>query len=481
MQNENGSGYRPELAEAVTTNAHLKAILSSAVDAIITIDDRRRITFLNPAAERMFTTASERSVGQSIDRFIPVRFRGWHAEQWANIDKSEDPARPARCPFTTQAMTEDGREFPVEVTVSRGNVGREQFSTIIMRDVSEREAEDEARNLLAREVDHRAKNALALVQAIVSMSSATTQEGLVGAVEGRIAAISRAHSRLARNQWHGGELEQIVRDELSGYLRPTQLLCEGPSLFLKPKAVQSVALLFHELVTNAVKYGALVHKEGRIAVRWGLSVAGGLRIEWQETDGPPVLPPQYEGFGTTLIAKVVGQQLHGRVSVDYLPHGVRMVATLPASILQAQRPSPDGAEEQADLPIETPNHGDGRILIVDDELLIAMQMRDVLSASGWDVMGPATNLVEAMSLIEREGAPDAAVLDVNLDGVSVTPLVELLDRAGVAVVLCTGYEDVREPELAGHVIVRKPANSRQLLAGIDRAVQQKQQEQRPRN
>lgn len=463
---------RPDLADALATKSRLEAVLWTAMDAIITIDETHRIVFFNPAAEEMFGLPNANAIGQPIERFIPERFRKDHSAHIRRFGETGATGRRMGALGAISALRVEGTEFPVEASISQAIVGGQRYSTVILRDVTERLANEEVRLLLAREVDHRAKNALALVQALVSLTRAPTYETFVEAVEGRVAALARAHSLLARNQWSGGNMRQIIREEVAAYVGQGQVVYEGPDVLLAAKAVQPISLLLHELATNAVKYGALSVPEGRLHVSWAVDPNRALILEWRELGGPPVTTPKHKGFGSTLISTVTARQLNGTVTVTYDPAGIIAKAKLPADIVRKyQGAVADRAEKAEDDASATDEKaGRGKILLVEDEVLIAMQMAEVLSEAGWDVIGPASGIAQALALLGSEGPPDVAVLDVNLDGEMVGPLAENLRGAGVPVVLCTGYETIDDSRLLGCPLIRKPANIRQLLAGIKNAM-----------
>lgn len=461
---------RPDLIDALATKARLEAVLWTAMDAIITIDETHRIVFFNPAAEEMFGLANADAIGQPIERFIPERFRKSHGAHIRRFGETGATGRRMGALGAISALRVEGTEFPVEASISQAIVGGQRYSTVILRDVTERLAGEEVRLLLAREVDHRAKNALALVQALISLTRAPTYEAFVEAVEGRVAALARAHSLLARNQWSGGNMRQIIREEVAAYVGQGQVLYEGPDVLLAAKAVQPISLLLHELATNAVKYGALSVPEGRLQVSWSVDPTGQMTLEWRELGGPPVSPPKQKGFGSTLISTVTARQLNGKVTVTFDPAGVVARAELPADIVRPYR-LPVGEGTEPELGATTPRtSASGKILVVEDEVLIAMQMAEVLSEAGWEVMGPATGISHAMALLSSQGTPDVALLDVNLDGEMVGPLAESLRGSGVPVVLCTGYETIDDVRLEGCPMIRKPANIRQLLDGIKSAM-----------
>jgi len=176
----------------------------------------------------------------------------------------------------------------------------------VTADITERKESEVRQVLLAREVDHRAKNALAIVQSIVRLTRADSMPAYVAAVEGRITALSRAHTVLSHSRWQGADLTGIVEEELAPYRsdRGDRITMTGPSVSLQPSSAQTLTLALHELATNAVKYGALSNETGSVDLTWGLEGALGSRrlwMRWQEVRGPVVTQPKRVGFGTRMI------------------------------------------------------------------------------------------------------------------------------------------------------------------------------------
>ena len=425
----------------VESRRRMEGIVESAMDALITVDEQQRIILFNPAAERMFGVQAADAVGAPIEQFIPSRFRAGHAEHIRRFKEAGVTNRRMGALGAVSGLRANGEEFPVEASISQVEVGGVRLATVILRDIAERKANEEARHLLAREVDHRAKNALAVVQAVVSLTRAETKEDFIAAVRGRVAALGRAHTLLAQNRWEGGDLAQIVADETAGYRRDGQITIRGPAIRLPADAVQPLSLLIHELATNAVKYGALSMDSGRVAVGWAVLPDGDLKLNWTETGGPAVQEPASVGFGSTLVKEVVTRQLSGSLIISWPVGGMRMVAILPSS---AYRPDhPGGAAATGSVlasAAETPRRG--RLLVVEDETLIAMAICQDLASFGWDIIGPAATVDEAFRLLGGAPLPDAAVLDVNLGGKLVYPLAEWLQTKNVPLVFCSGYEQL---------------------------------------
>jgi len=203
-------------------------------------------------------------------------------------------------------------------------------------EISERKAAEQREVLLAREVDHRAKNLLAVVQAIVTLTPMGEGTDLKTSVVGRIQALARAHSLLSESRWDGVDLRALVEEELAPFKSPSRgrIHTEGPPLKLRPAAAQSLGLVLHELATNAAKYGALSVDAGELRVEWRREqdeAGNWLVIEWTESGGPPVVAPETLGFGSNIIRTSVERQLRGKATKDWRPEGLLCILRMPSS------------------------------------------------------------------------------------------------------------------------------------------------------
>ncbi|MEP6841483.1 MAG: HWE histidine kinase domain-containing protein [Bradyrhizobium sp.] len=198
-------------------------------------------------------------------------------------------------------------------------------------DITERKQAEERQNLLAREVDHRAKNALALAQSIVRLTRGENVKSYIRSVEGRITALARVHTVLSLSSWQGAEIRKLIDEELAPYAMGEQITLSGPEVQLLPATAQTVALALHELVTNSAKYGALSAQSGRLEVNWG-NHAGVLQIDWVETGGPRVEKPATRGFGTRSVIASIESQLGGKAEFDWRPEGLVCRLSVPLSL-----------------------------------------------------------------------------------------------------------------------------------------------------
>jgi PAS domain S-box-containing protein len=188
-------------------------------------------------------------------------------------------------------------------------------------DITERKRAEERQTLLTREVDHRAKNALALAQSIVRLTRADNVKTYVDAVEGRINALARVHTILSLSSWQGAEIGKLIDEELAPYSRGGQILLSGLEVQLQPATAQTLALALHELVTNSAKYGALSVLSGQLSITWDVE-EDMLALIWEETGGPLVQTPTSHGFGTRSLLASVESQLGGQALFDWRAEGL---------------------------------------------------------------------------------------------------------------------------------------------------------------
>src|SRR3981189_622274 len=188
-------------------------------------------------------------------------------------------------------------------------------------DITERKHAEERQNLLAREVDHRAKNALALAQSIVRLTRGENVKAYIQSVEGRINALARVHTVLSLSNWQGAEIRRLVDEELAPYSDGNQIALSGPEVQLQPSTAQTLALALHELVTNSAKYGALSTVAGRLTINWEIR-AHVLQMGWEERDGPLVEKPASRGFGTRSVIASIESQLGGQAEFDWRSEGL---------------------------------------------------------------------------------------------------------------------------------------------------------------
>ena len=353
-----------------------------------------------------------------------------------------------------------------------GNVVRVSGVTA---DVTDRKEAEERQVLLAREVDHRARNTLAVIQSIIRLTRAKSVKDYVLAIEGRIKALARAHTLLSDSRWNGADLATLVADELAPYRAGDKIQFRGPDISLQPATAQGLALALHELATNAAKHGALSSPGGKIMLDWDLQ-PDALKLNWVENGGPVTSAPSARNFGLKVIVASVEQQLSGKAAFDWDPHGLRCRLSVPRSelnksrVFQALR---DGGDKNG-AAIGLLQQNRPRILLVEDEALVAMMIQETLTEFGFQVLGPVSTASEALAAA-RERSIDAAVLDINLGDGLVYTVAEILAERGVPFVFVTGYDaDSIDSRFSGIPILQKPIERESLqrifAQGDDRAV-----------
>jgi two-component sensor histidine kinase/CheY-like chemotaxis protein len=341
-------------------------------------------------------------------------------------------------------------------------------------DASERVANEQHQTMLMAELDHRVKNILSVVQAIARLSlSSEAGNGGAERLVGRIGALAQSHSLLAGSRWRGARFATLFETAIAPYRtdRTDRIVVEGDDFEVTPKAAQTLALVFHELVTNATKYGALSTENGQVIARWHCPDDADprcLAFVWHEKGGPRIdAPPDRKGFGSFLIEASLTQELGGHVEMDFAADGLRVTIDLPLDRIGARQ---DGAGTERRKPEAIPVGDRGtlqgrRVLVVEDEYLIATQTAATLAAAGCGVEGPAGRLDAALGLAVSHDI-DAAVLDINLGDEMVWPVARALAARGIPFMFATGYSDILKPpaDLASAPRIEKPIDADRLLS-----------------
>ena len=250
-------------------------------------------------------------------------------------------------------LRKDGRAIwcAVRSSTVRDADGNFLYGVRVVQDITERKEAEERQKLLIDELNHRVKNTLATVQSLATQTARGTSspEAFRQAFEGRLIALSQAHDQLTRRHWKSADLRDLVTAATSPYLaRPhDQITIEGERVIVPPRAGLTLALAFHELTTNAAKYGALSQPSGRIAVHWrivrGQSQPPLLWIEWREHGGPPVVTPERRGFGSRFIEGSVAAELEGTARLHFDAPGLRCTMEIPLDVaLQSASESDPG-------------------------------------------------------------------------------------------------------------------------------------------
>ncbi len=326
--------------------------------------------------------------------------------------------------------------------------------------------------LLMAELDHRVKNTLANIQAIVSQTSRSAAS-LAAFTEGlnrRIRSMSRAHSLLTQSRWEGVSLDALINQELEAYkAEHGNIELAGPELVLQPKMGLALSLAIHELATNAAKYGALSTSGGRVVVTWKLGSDGGLELLWSEIGGPLVRAPDRRGFGSTLIERALAIETGGRSVLTFDPTGVTCLITVPSLALErgsaGQGQTKQAASETAKM-LVTPVARTKRILVVEDSAMVVMDIEGAIADLGWEVVGPAYRLADAVRLAGSVDC-DAALMDVNLDGEMSWDAAAILQDRKIPIIFTTGYDGATIPaRFAALPVVSKPFGDKDISRAL---------------
>jgi signal transduction histidine kinase/DNA-binding response OmpR family regulator len=341
------------------------------------------------------------------------------------------------------------------------------------RDISERKQAEETQQLLIGELNHRVKNILASVQAIMQQTLRRTQDpaAFAESFAGRIQSLARVHSMLTASTWKGAELRSVIGDQLlHGPVDETRITARGPGVYLEPQMTLHIALMLHELGTNAAKHGALSTPDGRVTIGWTVKDQT-LQLRWEERGGPPSPAPATRGFGTTLIEQSARSE-GGSARMLAGPNGVVWEIAL-----QLPRPSagsetsplspPESVPKMKGQPLvfDTPRDKlvGKRFLVVEDEPLVALDLSAALEQAGAEVIASTGSADKALEVIESRPL-DAALLDGNLNGRPVDDIAAALMRRNIPFAFVTGYGRESLPKgFASIALLTKPFSESHLL------------------
>jgi PAS domain S-box-containing protein len=315
--------------------ARFRAVVETAADGIVTINQRGIVEFVNSEAERLFGYSRGELIGRNVNLLMTENDRAHHDAYLARYLRT-GMAKIIGVGREVTGRRKDGSSVPVFLSIGEFTHDGERFFTGILRNITERKRWEEHQLLLMGEIDHRAKNLLASIQAMVLLTrpSARSVGTYADMLIGRLHAMARAHDLLAREKWSGARLHELIRNEFAAYVEQDSKAVEigGEDVLLRPRAAQTLSLALHELTTNAAKYGALSVPAGRVAIRTATETTPAGRtlvLSWTESDGPEVRPPDRRGFGSLMIERSIGHELDGEATLEFEREGVRCVFRVP--------------------------------------------------------------------------------------------------------------------------------------------------------
>lgn len=465
------------MQNSIADRAWLAAIVDSSDDAIISKTLDGIITSWNRSATRIFGYQPDEMIGQPIIRIIPLDLHAQEVEILSKLKRGERIEH-----FETVRVAKDGHLVDISLTVSplRDDDGHLIGASKIVRDISEQKKAERTRQLLLNELNHRVKNMLASVQAIVQGTLRHTSDPaqFVDSFNGRIQSLARVHSMLSSSTWQGADLRELIRDQIvRGPVDESRLTAWGPAVHLEPQMALHMALILHELGTNSVKYGALSATTGWVTVSW-IVVDAVLNLQWVERGGPLARAPTTRGFGSTLIeqsAKTVG----GTATPIWETEGITWQITLPLPGPEAEVASSRGSEwvetvgqkASALPPPAAPKLSGRRILIIEDEPLVSLDLMACIEDADGIVVGPSGSAKDALRLIETDTF-DAALLDANLHGKPVDAIATALTDRNIPYVFVSGHSRAGLPvAFAKAPLVSKPFSHAQIVAAVSNLLQ----------
>ncbi|WP_108659540.1 HWE histidine kinase domain-containing protein [Acuticoccus kandeliae] len=335
--------------------------------------------------------------------------------------------------------------------------------------------------LLIAELNHRVRNILGLVRAIMlqSRGSATSIDDFAGIIAGRIQALARAHDQITDHSYAAQDLSHLIETEAEAYVgdKATRIHTEGPPILVDAQAFSTLALVFHEMVTNSAKYGALSDSRGSVSVNWRIDDNGCCSIDWRESGGPSVQPPQRRGFGSTIIERSIPHELGGEATLNWRLQGLEANFVLPPRIFSLESKSEPVAQERRVEQVAPPHALVGlTALLVEDNMIMALDAEQLLLEKGLAGVFTAMSLTDAHRIVSNETI-DVAMLDVNLGRETSFSLVAPLNAKGIPYIFVTGYgETIELPAnvAPGTRAIKKPYVAEDVVAALAAALQRKQ-------
>ena len=340
---------------------------------------------------------------------------------------------------------------------------------------AQRQAATEKQELLIAELNHCVRNILNLIQGLVSQSknNVHTIEAYTHVLDGRIQSLARAHDQLTRHEWAPSALRDLIEIEANAFLngQKDRLDVTGDEPMLAPEAFSTMALVVHELVTNSAKYGALTDRSGKVAIDLTITEDGALIMQWRERGGPPVQAPTRRGFGSTIIERTVPFELNGTVETRFKLGGFEADLMIPSPYVSRGVRDQSAVKSAKDAVPQPAASLSGNVVVLEDNMLIALDASDILTAGGADDVKLASSVEDALQVIS-EVEVSFAVLDVNLGKQTSLSVAQELDRRGIPFVLATGYGDVESilAEYPAAPVVQKPFSSQSLMKEVHSAL-----------
>lgn len=313
-----------------TSEARLSSLFNSAMDGIVSIDEDDLILSINPAAVVMFDRAGNNDLGRPVIELLDTESAERLRAILLSMRSGAAAAESGVSLVEMNGLKADGIRFPVEVSIASATNDGRQSTTLIVRDITRRKYSEAQLAMLMREVNHRSRNLLSVLASIsaITAARATSHGEFNSKFSERLQCLARSHEIVMQDEWAASSLVSLIEAQSEPFKVSEHDLfrLDGPDIYLKPRAVQNLGLAFHELATNAAKYGALSVPDGYVDLKWRVVTARNkapkLCIVWREVGGPPVARAEHRGFGSLLLDRVVGAELNGRSRRKFVKGGL---------------------------------------------------------------------------------------------------------------------------------------------------------------
>ena len=323
----------------------------------------------------------------------------------------------------------------------------------------------EQQELLIAELNHRVRNILNLIKAVVNQSADGQDDvsSFTKTLGGRIHALALAHDQITHKNWQPASIRELIETEAAAYLddKTSRLDISSLDALLSPGAHTTMALVLHEMFTNSVKYGALKSDNGRVTIAIARLDDGAMELTWVESGGPAVTAPNRRGFGMTIIERSIPYELKGGAEIEFLLSGVKARFVLPGHVVHSFVDT-DAADVVAPAPEPKSKPGQtqdlpNRVLIVEDNIIIAMDVEMLLERLGIMTVKIASSVDQAMAELGQQDF-DFALLDINLGTENAFPVADQLLEKGIGFVFVSGYGEIKQiPQTVAHIpVLTKP-------------------------
>lgn len=412
--------------------------------------------------------------------------------QWAGnpekpVELGPNGARlTPRKSFAAWQELRKGHSAPwLQKEIGLGNLFKQMLLEIVIRNIDERERlirdSRQQQDMLIHELNHRVRNILGLISSVISKTAANADADNVmdfkKVLGGRIDSLAVAQNQLTQRNWMPAPLIKLIETEISAYSNDQQdkITFSGPDVNVAPKAYTTLTLVIHELVTNAVKHGALRYDDGKLTINWGINKHNELTIDWTE-EGCPGNTESKKGFGSIIINRSVPYDLGGQAHVHFTSRGLDVSLVIPANYVFLEKtvsPQISNADADADADVVSAislNRANPlSALILEDNMIIALDVEETLINSKVQHVHVASNTLEARAIL-KDKRIDFAILDVNLGGENSYDIGKLCQSKHIPFVFVTGYNELEGIKSNGFENVKlllKPFNPDEILQFVD--------------